>query len=112
MRARISILAFELGNYRWTGNPNGGSASQRLEYNKASFYLIKHHTLFGVGTGDIPNAYKQAYEEMNSSLDEQHRYKAHNQYLSITVGFGVIGLLIFLFSLFCPYIMSKNKWNF
>lgn len=112
LRARISILAFELGNYRWTGNPNGGSASQRLEYNKASFYLIKRHTLFGVGTGDIPNAYKQAYEEMNSSLDEQHRYKAHNQYLSIMVGFGVIGLLIFLFSLFCPYIMSKNKWNF
>ena len=112
LRSRISVLAFEINNYRKTGNPNGGSVSQRFEYNKASFYLIKQHPLFGVGTGDIPNAYKQASEDLDSHLNERYRYKAHNQYLSITVGFGVIGLLIFLFSVFFPYIMSKNKWNF
>ena len=112
IRSRLSVMAFELNNYRRTGNPNGGSVSQRLEYNKASLYLIGKHPVFGVGTGDIPNAYKQAYVELDSILDDQYRYKAHNQYLSIMVGFGAIGLLVFLISLFCPCAMSKNKWNF
>ena len=112
LRSRISITAFELNIYRWSGNPNGGSVSQRFEYNKASLYLIRQHPLFGVGTGDIPNAYQQAYRDLDSQLDEQHRYKAHNQYMSITVGFGIIGLLMFLFSLFYPVIKSKNKRNY
>ena len=112
LRSRISITALELNVYRMNGNPNGGSVSQRIEYNKASLYLIKRHPLFGVGTGDIPNAYQQAYRDLDSQLDEQHRYKAHNQYMSITVGFGIIGLLLFLFSLFYPVFKSKNKCNY
>lgn len=112
LRSRISVTAFELNVYRWSGNPNGGSVSQRFEYNKASLYLIRQHPLFGVGTGDIPNAYQQAYRDLDSQLDEQHRYKAHNQYMSITVGFGIIGLLLFLFSLFYPVFKSKNKCNY
>ena len=112
LRSRISTLAFDVNNYRWTGNPNGKSLAQRIEYNKASFHLIRQHPFFGVGTGDIPNAYQEAYVEINSVLDQEYRYKAHNQYLSFVVGFGVIGLVIFLFSMFFPFFKSKNRWNY
>ena len=109
VRARLSETAFEYNQYRRYNNPNGGSLSQRIEYTKASIYLIKRHPIFGVGTGDIPNAYKQAYDDLNSPLDAQYRHKAHNQYLSITVGFGIIGLLIFLLTLFFPYFSAKRN---
>lgn len=112
IRSRISTLAFELNNYRISGDPNGKSLAQRIEYNKATFYLIEQHPFFGVGTGDIPNAYQKAYDDMNSVLDQEYRYRAHNQYLSLTVGFGVIGLLVFLFSMFFPFFKSKNRWNY
>ena len=106
--ARLSSTVFEYGQYRRNNYPNGGSLSQRLEYTKASIYLIKKHPLFGVGTGDIPNAYMQAYDELQSPLLQQVRHKAHNQYLSITVGFGFVGLALFLFVLLYPYLSSKR----
>ena len=107
--SRLSETAFEYNQYRRYNNPNGGSLSQRIEYTKASLHLIKQHPLFGVGTGDIPSAYQRAYDEMQSPLQSQYRHKAHNQYLSITVGFGCIGLLIFLFSLLYPYLALKRN---
>lgn len=106
--ARLSETLFEYQQYRRHNNPNGGSLSQRLEYTKASLYLIKQHPVFGVGTGDIPNAYRQAYDELRSPLEQQYRHKAHNQYLSITVGFGIAGLLLFLLVLCYPYCSSKR----
>ena len=108
LRARLSETAFEYNQYRRYNNPNGGSLSQRIEYTRASLYLIKRHPVFGVGTGDIPEAYRQAYDALNSPLEEQFRHRAHNQYLSITVGFGLIGLLLFLTSLLYPYGSSKR----
>lgn len=110
--SRLAETAFEYNQYRQYNNPNGGSLSQRIEYTKASLYLIKQHPVFGVGTGDIPNAYQRAYDELDSPLEPQYRNKAHNQYLSITVGFGVLGLLVFLFSLLAPYFASKRNRNY
>lgn len=105
--SRLSETLFEYQQYKNAHNPNGGSLSQRIEYTKASLYLIKKHPVFGVGTGDIPSAYQQAYDELSSPLEPQFRHKAHNQYLSITVGFGVVGLLVFLIVLLYPYLASK-----
>ena len=109
IRARLSETLFEYGQYRRYNNPNGGSLSQRIEYTRASFHLIKQHPVFGVGTGDIPDAYQQAYDELDSPLEPQFRHKAHNQYLSITVGFGIVGLLVFLFSLLFPYLSARRN---
>jgi hypothetical protein len=108
LKARLSETAFEYNQYRRYNNPNGGSLSQRIEYTRASFYLIKKHPVFGVGTGDIPAAYQQAYDELHSPLQPEFRHKAHNQFLSITVGFGLIGLLIFLITLLYPYCSTKR----
>lgn len=107
LKARLSETAFEYNQYCRYNNPNGGSLSQRIEYTRASFYLIKKHPVFGVGTGDIPEAYRQAYDALNSPLEAQYRHRAHNQYLSITVGFGLIGLLVFLVTLLYPYGSKK-----
>ena len=65
IRSRLSETAFEYNQYRRYNNPNGGSLSQRIEYTRASLYLIGKHPVFGVGTGDIPEAYRQAYDAID-----------------------------------------------
>lgn len=110
--ARLSETLFEYGQYRRRNNPNGGSLSQRIEHTRASLYLIKKHPIIGVGTGDIPSAYQQAYDEIQSPLEPQFRNKAHNQYLSIAVGFGLIGLLWFLVVLLFPFLCSKQNRSY
>ena len=110
--ARLAETLFEYNQYRRNNNPNGGSLSQRIEYTRASLHLIRKHPVFGVGTGDLPDAYAQAYNELNSPLKERYRHRAHNQYLSITVGFGLLGLALFLVVLFYPYLSSKKNRSY
>lgn len=112
IHARLSSTLFEYGLYRRFNNPNGGSLSQRLEYTRASFHIIGQHPWFGVGTGDVPQAFAQTYDEIHSPLKEEFRFRAHNQYLAIAVAFGLVGLAFFLFVLFYPWFSSKSNHTY
>ena len=109
LHARLSSTLFEYNLYRRFNNPNGGSLSQRLEYTRASFHIIGQHPWFGVGTGDVPQAFVQTYDEIHSPLKEEYRFRAHNQYLAIAVAFGLVGLAFFLLVLLYPWLSSKRN---
>lgn len=109
LRARLSSTLFEYNLYRRYNNPNGGSLSQRIEYTRAAFHLIRQHPWFGIGTGDVPQAFSRAYDEIHSPLSEEFRFRAHNQYLTIAVAFGLMGLAFFLVVLLYPYFSSKQR---
>lgn len=104
---RIMETIWEFQDYHTGGDINGHSASQRFEFWKAGWGILKKHPLIGVGTGDIKNAYAEEYNEMNSPLDKEHRLRSHNQYLSIAVAFGILGLLWFLAALIYPFLKNK-----
>ena len=108
LQARLSATLFEYNLYRRYNNPNGGSLSQRIEFTRASFHIIRQHPWLGVGTGDVPQAFSQAYDEIHSPLNEEFRFRAHNQYLAIAVAFGLVGLAFFLLVLLYPYFSSKR----
>ena len=112
LRARLSSTLFEYNLYRRFNNPNGGSLSQRIEFTRASFHIIGQHPWFGVGTGDVPQAFAQAYDEIHSPLEEGFRFRAHNQYLAIAVAFGLVGLAFFLLVLFYPWLASKRNHTY
>ncbi|NVO19078.1 MAG: O-antigen ligase family protein [Bacteroidetes bacterium] len=108
IRTPIENLLVSWDNYKYHNNPNSSSLIQRLEYWKASILLLKEHPLIGVGTGDVPTAFELEYKRMNSLLDPQYRLRAHNQYLSIAVAFGILGLCWFLFVLVYPTFAQKG----
>ena len=112
LRARLSSTLFEYGLYRRFNNPNGGSLAQRIEFTRASLHLIGQHPWFGVGTGDVPQAFAQAYDEIHSPLKEEFRFRAHNQYLAIAVAFGCVGLAFFLFVLLYPWFSSRRNHTY
>ncbi len=113
-RVRGWIYEFLAGydNYRQTGNPTGSSMMQRLEYWKASLGIIERNWLTGVGTGDMNIAFEQEYLRMHTKLAPDQRWRSHNQFLSIFVGFGVFGLVWFLFAIFYPPIALKRFDDF
>ena len=112
LRARLSATLFEYNLYHRFNNPNGGSLSQRIEYTRASFHIIRKHPWLGVGTGDVPQAFAQAYDEIHSPLSEEYRFRAHNQYLAIAVAFGLMGLVFFLFVLLYPWCASRKDHTY
>ena len=112
LRARLSATLFEYNLYRRYDNPNGGSLAQRIEFTRASFHIIGQHPWFGVGTGDVPQAFAQTYDEIQSPLKEEFRFRAHNQYLAIAVAFGLVGLAFFLLVLLYPWCASRKNHTY
>jgi len=102
MRSRIYELLWGYEMYKRTGDPTGYTLMQRIEFWKASLGIIHDNWLTGVGTGDMNEAFQQQYVKMNSRLPPDQRWRSHNQFLSIFVGFGLFGFLWFLFTLFYP----------
>ncbi len=98
--------------YKHFNNTNNNSLFLRLEFWKTAFGIIKEYPLFGVGTGDVNQAFEHQYEKMNTTLDPEWRLRAHNQYISITVALGMIGLLVFLFALIYPPLKRKKFTSF
>jgi hypothetical protein len=112
IKGRISEIIWEIQLYNKTGDANGHSITQRFEYWKAAAGIIKQNPVIGVGTGDLQTAFTQQYEKNGTTLDPAWRLRSHNQYLSITAAFGVLGLIWFLFTLMYPAIKRKAFSDF
>jgi hypothetical protein len=112
IRGRIHEILWEIDVYKKTGNPNGNSITQRFEHWKTAVSIIKQNLFFGVGTGDVQHAFDDEYKKTNSPLSKDLRFRSHNQYLTFTVAFGIIGLIVFLFSLVYPMMKQKMVFDF
>lgn len=107
--SRWRELVWEYTKYQRGENPSGHTLTMRLEFWKTACYIIKQHQWFGVGTGDVQDAFNRAYEETGSRLDKEWRLRCHNQYLAIGVAFGGVGLFCFLFYLLYPAISVRSS---
>lgn len=112
LKTRIMKIMVAYDNYADDRDANGSSVFQRVEYIKASLNIIKENPIMGVGTGDISVAFNDYYEKSNSKLTRENRLRSHNQYLAITVAFGVVGLIWFLFSMLYPLFADKKNINY
>ena len=112
LKTRIMKIMVAYDNYADDRDANGSSVFQRVEYIKASLNIIKENPIMGVGTGDISVAFNDYYEKSNSKLTRENRLRSHNQYLAITVAFGVVGLIWFLSSMLYPLFADKKNINY
>ncbi|MDX1650958.1 MAG: O-antigen ligase family protein [Brumimicrobium sp.] len=109
-RDRIVTLKNQIWNYSIGGDPDGSSLLQRVEHWKAAIHIIQHNWLFGVGTGDVQSAFVSAYQDLESKLDTEHWNRAHNQFLTIWVSFGIFAFLLFtVFWIYLGYRCYSQK---
>ena len=99
---RIHQTFWEISEFRREGKPEGHTLSQRMEYWKAASEAIGSSPWFGWGTGDYLLAMQYGLERIESRLEFRSHMKPHNQYLSMLVLFGFVGLSWFLFAVFYP----------
>jgi O-Antigen ligase len=102
IRARIDEVLYEWEHYQQKGNASGHSVAMRYEFLRAGWAIAKDHWLVGVGTGDTRPAFADRYVQLHSSLDEQWRLRAHNEYLTLLISFGILGLAWSLFAWIWP----------
>ncbi len=109
LEKRWHQIVFEYQTFKSGENPSGHSVFQRLEYYKAAKFIIQQNLLFGVGQGNVKQAYREAYIQTSPSLDEKVQHAVHNQFLSYWIAAGVFALLsFFLYFFFMWKVACKN----
>lgn len=107
---RIYEVIWQVDVFRRGENPSGHSVTQRILYLQAGIEIIKQNFLFGTGTGDVASAFSKYYEDTNSKLDKKWRLRAHNQYITFFITFGLFGFLWIMFAFIYPPALEK-KWK-
>jgi hypothetical protein len=102
LKARLYSIQNQLENH---DDPNGHSLLQRLFYWQAATAIISKNWVFGVGAGDVEQAFQTHYAKTNSQLQPENRKRAHNQFLTSWVTSGIFG--------FCAFILLwVMQWRF
>lgn len=97
MRQRLQQLFFEWDAFRNGNDPSGHSVAQRWHYWKAGWNIWKQQLYTGVGTGDVKDAFDNYYISVHSPLILSQRHRAHNQWLTMLLTYGLFGGSLFLF---------------
>lgn len=111
-RARAYELAWELDRAARGSNPSGHSLTQRPEFYRAAAGIVRDNPWTGVGTGDIGNAFATEYAGNGTSLEPPYRLRAHNQYLTFGVTFGIPGMIIAIALMLIPWLTSTGRASY
>ncbi len=108
--AKVYPILEQLYYYSKTGNASGSSVTQRFEYLKIAKKIIAKHFWFGTGTGDVDDAFKKHYMNGESTLKKEFQHRAHNQYVTFLISFGIFGFLLSVFFMFVPLIKERKQF--
>jgi hypothetical protein len=110
LSARFDEVLFELQQYHAMGAVDGHSVAMRIEYLRTGLRIARANWLVGVGTGDTEHMFQREYERSGTKLSPPWRRRAHNEYLTLWISFGVLGLLWSLFSWWWPA-RAMSAWR-
>jgi len=112
LKPLIYNIIWQIDVYRKGGNPSGHSVTQRMEYLKTAIQIIRKNFWLGVGTGDLQSAFENQYELSKSRLNPEWRLRAHNQFITFFIAFGVFGFIYCVFAVVYPVILEKGFRNY
>lgn len=108
IRKRLYMLFYEVDDYLNGGDPSLSSLTIKWEYWRTGIQLIKEKPLFGVGTGDVRAAFKTK-QELEGRIRPDSYDKAHNQFITWWVTFGIIGGCWALYAFMAPLFHRRSQ---
>lgn len=107
---RLYEIFWEWYAYLYNKQYSGHSFTQRLVLWQEGLTLFKQHWLFGVGTGDIHQQFMLLGQKGKVHFANNKVLRTHQQYLSIAIQLGFLGLLLLILVTVYPlYIAIKQK---
>ena len=101
-----------LRNEFYDDDPNGKTLKQRIEFVCTGWKIFLNNPFLGVGSGDLADAFTQQYKIDKTRLKKVNQLRAHNQFLSYFISFGILGGVVFLilmgYSFF--YFVRRSDW--
>ena len=94
----------------YTKIENTNSTSIRFGIYKCAIEKIMENPIFGYGIGDVQDELDNCYSKTSNMLLEDN-YNSHNQYLSIWLSCGIMGLIVFFGFLYLNFRIAFKQKN-
>jgi hypothetical protein len=108
VKAKMQEFYYQYEAYQSDEDPNGHSILQRIEHLKVAWSIISKNWLTGVGIGDVHLSFQAEYDLLESKLTEDNRHRSHNQFLTIWISHGLLGLILLFGFIVMPFIKRKR----
>jgi len=112
LEKRIYELFQEYHYFKNNKNPQGKTIAMRMLYWKIGFQIWQEHWFFGVGTGDIKEAFNKVYQEKYTNIPKNEQLHTHNQVLTYAISFGIIGLILIILNIVYPLVNLRTSQNY
>lgn len=106
--ARLYTIIWEIDRFLKGHNPGGHSVTQRILYLDSAFEIIGRNFWKGTGTGDVQDAFEVIYNKFDFELEERWRRRAHNQYITFLLTYGIFFWVWIMFALVYPAVKRKK----
>jgi len=108
LKAKIDYTLYDWDNFQHDRIATFSDA-ERLTSLKVGWQIVKMHPITGIGPGQLRAEVEQRYQSQFPDLQPK---RPHNQYLSIWVANGLIGLGMFLIAFFYPLWQKiRSDWQ-
>ncbi len=97
--------AYEFNRY------SGRSIASRFIYAVTGYQIFKDNFWFGVGTGDVKDAFVEQYKK-SVFFQKPCDKKSHNQFITTALSVGLFGVLLFLVCLTILYKRYSGSLNY
>lgn len=111
LEKRIYEFIQEYKYFQYNKDPNGKTLVLRLFYWKIGWQIWLKNFWLGVGTGDVKQSFEKEYQHY-SFIQKESQLRAHNQFITIALTFGILGLIIFLVMLLYPLFQLSNASDY
>ena len=106
---RIYTLLWEMNNLKFNkADLSGQSNAMRFVFFSTGYEIFKNYFWTGTGTGDVNDSFLWQYSFDQTQLSSEYRLRAHNQFLTFAISFGIIGFVFALITLLAPYFCNKT----
>ena len=110
VQSKVSYTKYDINSFANNATSLTGlsDASRLLSYKK-SIGLIKKHPVIGIGAGNVSPVFRTLYSDHPEVAGENRQ--PLNEFLYICVATGIVGLLIFCYSVLQPLWYHRRKDN-
>jgi O-antigen ligase len=109
---RVKYILYDFTYFKDAHYMPGGNDASRVISLKAGLGLTKSNAVYGVGFGDIASETVSWYDANYPRMLPQDKILPSNEWLIYGVGCGIPGLLIFTWTMLCPFFTEvRNRWR-
>ncbi len=112
-RHRISEMLNPQNFSAPTGQGLDNGTNVRAGIYQCNWQILKEHWLIGVGTGDVQTELNECYSQYkNTEVYKNFEYNTHNEYLHVWFSAGIVGLLMFMASLYFSFVHAVQHQKY